>query len=195
VSWPDWYLIWDYCAGFITNWGVHHLDIANWGCPEIGNESFQVQCKATYRNEGFTDNIDSWHAVFTYASGLKMVFTDNPQQPSGAKFIGDKGWVYVDRAGIWSSPESLVKLKFKPNELKVTDSKHHGDNFLTCIRTRKDPVSNVDASHKATTLGLVADIAGRLKQTLKWDAKQERFVGNDEANGMLVRPMHNGWKL
>ena len=32
-AWPDWYLIRDYCVGFIVNWGVHHLDIANWGCP------------------------------------------------------------------------------------------------------------------------------------------------------------------
>jgi predicted dehydrogenase len=195
VAWPDWYLIWDYCAGFVTNWGVHHLDIANWGCPEIGNSSFEVQCQATYRHEGFTNNIDTWRAVFTYPSGLKMVFTDTPQQPAGTKFIGDQGWVYVDRAGIWAAPDALLKVKLKPSDLRLTEAKHHGDDFLTCIRTRKDPVSNVDASHKATTLGLVTDIAGRLKQTLKWDAKQERFVGNDEANRMLVRPMHNGWRL
>ena len=195
VAWPDWYLIWDYCAGFICNWGVHHLDIANWGCPQVGSESFQVECKATYRHEGFTDNVDSWQAKFHYASGLEMIFTDPPHQPPGCKFIGDKGWVYVDRSGIWASPESLLKVQLKPNEIKVTESKHHGDDFLSCMRSRKDPVSNVDASHKATTLGLVADIAGRLKQTLKWDAKQERFVGNDAANKMLVRPMQNGWKL
>jgi predicted dehydrogenase len=195
VAWPDWYLIGDYCAGFVTNWGVHHLDIANWGCPEIGNSPFEVQCKATYRHEGFTNNIDTWRAEFIYPSGLKMIFADNPQLPCGAKFIGDQGWVYVDRAGIWASSDALLKLKLKPTDIRVTESKHHGDDFLTCIRTRKDPVSNVDAAHKATTLGLVTDIAGRLKQTLKWDAKQERFLGNEEANRMLVRPMHNGWKL
>ncbi|MHC4484097.1 MAG: Gfo/Idh/MocA family protein, partial [Planctomycetota bacterium] len=39
-AWPDWYLIWDYCAGFIVNWGVHHLDIANWGCPAVTGEPF-----------------------------------------------------------------------------------------------------------------------------------------------------------
>jgi predicted dehydrogenase len=195
VAWPDWYLIWDYCAGFICNWGVHHLDIANWGCPTIGSESFEVKCQATYRHEGFTDNVDGWNAEFTYASGLKMIFTDVPRQKPGTRFIGDKGWVYVDRSGIWAEPDSLLKLKLKPGDLKVTESKHHGDDFLTCIRSRKDPVSNVDAAHKATILGLIADIAARLKTTLKWDAKQERFVGNEEANKMLVRPMHNGWSL
>jgi len=195
VAWPDWYLIWDYCAGFIVNWGVHHLDIANWGCPQLGTESFEVECKATYRKEGFTDNVEGWNATFNYSSGLKMVFTDDKQQKCGTRFIGDKGWVHVDRAGIWAEPESLLKEKIKPDELQLTESKHHQDDFLDCVRSRKDPVSDVDAAYVASSLGLLADIAGRLEQKLKWDVKQSRFVDNDEANKMLTRPMHNGWSL
>lgn len=195
VAWPDWYLIWDYCAGFITNWGVHHLDIAHWGCPEMGTEPFEVRCEATYRQKGFTDNVESWNATFNYAGGLKVLFTDAPRQKPGCRFVGDKGWVYIDRAGIEAEPESLVKVKLKPNEDPLTDAKHHGDDFLNCIRSRKDPVSTVDAALVATTLGLVADIAGRLKQPLKWDPKPQRFAGHDEANRMLSRPMHNGWRL
>ena len=124
-----------------------------------------------------------------------MFFTDVPRQKPGCKFIGDKGWVYVDRSGIWAEPASLLKVKIKPEEEQLTDSKHHGDDFLQCIRSRKDPVSSVDASHKATCLGLIADISARLQQKLRWDPQQERFEENDEANKMLRRPMHNGWKL
>lgn len=195
VAWPDWYLIWDYCAGFICNWGVHHLDIANWGCPEIGREAFSVECKATYRKEGFTDNVDTWDATLLLAGGLKVRFTDVPTQKPGCKFIGDKGWVYVDRSGIAAEPDSLLKVTIKPEEDPLTDSTHHQDNFLQCVRSGKDPVSSVDASHTATCLGLIADIAARLQQKLQWDPKQEQFVGNDEANKMLKRPMHNGWSL
>ena len=195
VAWPDWYLIWDYCAGFICNWGVHHLDIANWGAPELGKESFEVECKATYRKKGFTDNIESWNSTFKFANGLEMVFTDDGQQKCGTRFIGDKGWVHVDRAGIWSEPEPLLKVKIKDEELHLHQSKHHQDDFLSSVRSRKDPVSNVDATNVATYLGLIAEIAGRLEQKLKWDAKECKFVGNDEANKMLVRPLHNGWKI
>jgi len=62
------------------------------------------------------------------------------------------------------------------------------------MRSRKDPVSDVDATHKASYLGLLTEIAGRLEQKLKWDPKREQFIGNDEANRMLHRTMHNGWK-
>ncbi len=195
VAWPDWYLIWDYCAGFITNWGVHHLDIANWGCPEIGSGPCEVECKATYRHEGFTDNVETWNATFRYASGLTMRFTDSKQQKAGCRFVGDQGWVHVDRAGIWAEPASLLKIQRKPNDLRLTEAKHHQDNFLQCVRSRKDPVSDIDAAYAASTLGLLADIAARLNQKLRWDPKVGRFVGNDEANRRLSRPMHNGWRL
>ncbi|HUW61976.1 MAG TPA: Gfo/Idh/MocA family oxidoreductase [Candidatus Bathyarchaeia archaeon] len=195
VAWPDWYLIFDYCAGFITNWGVHHLDIANWGCPRIGNDPFDVECTATYRNEGFTDNVDTWNATFTYADGFKMLFADCDQRKSGCRFIGDEGWVHVDRSGIWAEPESLLKVEFKDTDVRLTDSTHHGDNLLQCIRSRNDPVSDVDAAHKASILGMIADISARLKKKLKWDPKTERFVECAEANNMLKRAMHNGWTL
>ena len=195
VAWPDWYLIWDYCAGFITNWGVHHLDIANWGCPQIGADDCKIECKATYRKEGFTDNAETWNATFVYAGGLTLRYTDDRQQKTGTRFVGDQGWVHVDRAGIWAEPQSLLKVKLRADELRLTDAKHHQDDFLQCVRSRKDPVSDVDAAHQASTLGLLADIAARIEQKLSWDAKKGQFVGHDEANKMLVRPMHNGWAL
>ena len=114
VAWPDWYLIWDYCAGFIANWGVHHLDIANWGCPQLGTEPFTVECRAKYRKEGLTDNVESWNATFIYDTGLKMLFTDSPQQKPGCRFVGDKGWVYVDRSGISAEPSSLLQVRLTP---------------------------------------------------------------------------------
>jgi predicted dehydrogenase len=195
VAWPDWYLIWDYCAGFITNWGVHHLDIAHWGCPLLGTEPFTVECQAKYRSEGFTDNVESWNATFQYASGVTMRFTDSEQQKPGCRFIGDQGWVYVDRAGTAAEPASLLQVRLTPEKVRLTTSDHHQKDFVRCVRNRKDPVSDVDAAYHASTLGLIADIAARRQQKLKWDPESEQFIDNQEANAMLTRPLHNGWSL
>jgi predicted dehydrogenase len=195
LAWPDWYLIWDYCAGFIVNWGVHHLDIANWGCPALGSEPFEVVCKGTYRNDGLTDNINDWQGTFNYAGGLRMIYSDtgNPNK-QGCRFEGDKGWVHVNRGGIWAEPASLLQTKIKPDQKLYESASHHGD-FLECVRTRRDPVAPVEAGHKASYLGLIPEIAVRLDRKLSWDPATEKFVNDIEANRMLARPMRGPWHL
>lgn len=195
VAWPDWYLIWDYCAGFIVNWGVHHLDIASWGCPEIGAASFEVECQAAYRNEGFTDNSLDWQSTFNFPSGLNLIYSDNKRVKSGCKFIGDQGWVHVDRPSIESGPESLLEIRLKDSDLHLRKSANHAADFIAAIREGTQPVSDVDAGYKASYLGMTADISGRLQRKLKWDARKEKFIGADKANAMLARPLRAPWKL
>ncbi len=218
VAYPDWYLLNDYCEGWTTNWGVHHLDIAHWGCPAIGKEAFDVECEGTYyMNKGFADNIERWKATFTFESGLRMVFTDDSKQPCGTKFIGETGWVYVNRGDQITASGDLLKirpkagdkrllpdgctfddvtaLKTKAGERVAYKKVDHWGGLIDSVRSRKEPIAGIDATHVASTLGMIAGIAARLQQKLKWDWKSERFVGNDLANAMLTRPMHNGWKL
>jgi len=195
-AWPDWYLIWDYCAGFIVNWGVHHLDIANWGCPEVGDEGAEITCTGSYRSDGLTDNINDWQAEFKYASGFRMTHTNtgNPNK-QGCRFEGDKGWVHVNRSGIWAEPSALLEVKIKPDEVSLGDSTSHHDNFLDCVRSRRDPIAPVEAGHKASYLGLLPEIACRLKRRLTWNPAVEKFVDDRQANQMLTRPMRSPWDL
>lgn len=198
VAWPDWYLIWDYCAGFIVNWGVHHLDIALWGCPQLAEEPFEVECQATYRKEGFTDNVNGWSATFSYPSGLRMTFTDETGQETGCRFIGDQGWVYADRGRYLAEPEtlrpeSLNQFKFRDSDIRLHKSENHALDFLQSVRSRHDPVSDVDSGHRASYFGMIADIAGRLERKVKWDPKREEFINDPEATALLTRPMRDPW--
>jgi len=174
---------------------VHHLDIASWGCPEIGAASFDVECQATYRHEGFTDNASGWESTFNFASGLKLIYSDNSQRKSGCKFIGDQGWVRVDRPIIESGRESLLEIKLTDSDFQLRKSDNHAQDFVDAVRDGTKPVADVEAGYKASYLGMVADISARLRKKLKWDAKKERFVGSDEANAMLARPLRAPWKL
>ncbi|NQT86395.1 Gfo/Idh/MocA family oxidoreductase [bacterium] len=195
MAWPDWYLIWDYCAGFIVNWGVHHLDIAHWGCPAIGREPFELECKGTYRNDGFCDNISGWRGEFRFESGLRLSYSDTGHpHAQGCRFEGDAGWVHVNRRGISASPESLVKVALKPGETRLHESTHHQADFVAAVRANRDPVSPVEAGHVASTLGLVAEIAARTGRTLKWDWGKERF-DDERANRQLSRALRSPWTL
>lgn len=202
-EWLAMYMISHYCAGFITNWGVHHLDIAGWGCPEVFEKRFEIEGTGVLPSEGMTDTWISWQMELRWASGLKMSYTNtgNPNQ-QGCKFVGDQGWVHANRKGIWAEPASLLDVQRKPADTPLHASPNHRDaytahtaDFFRSIRTRQDPVSPVEEGHAASTLGNVSDIALRLGRKLTWDPVQDRFVDDDEANAMCSRAARSPWTI
>jgi len=198
LAFPDWYLIWDYCAGFIVNWGVHHLDIAVWGCPDVAEVPCELEFTGSYRNDGLTDNINDWRGEFRYETGLKMIYTDAVERTDpndGCAFKGDQGRVHVNRYGIWAKPASLLDVRLKSSDTRLYESREHHDDFINAVKTRKDPVSPVEAGHNASLLGMIAETAVRLGRKLKWDPKAEKFINDDEANNLLTRPMRSPWHL
>jgi predicted dehydrogenase len=191
----NWYFIYDYCAGWIQSWGVHHCDIALWGAPSLLAGPLEVSGSAEFPKDGLADTSITWNVEFKAANGLTMGFLDDGHIQHGVRFIGEKGWVHVTREGIWTEPGSLAKVEIKPTEQRLYESSNHHVNFLECIRTRRDPVSPVEAGHAATTLSLIADIATRTRRKLTWDWKTETFPDDDAANRYLSRAMRAPWAM
>jgi predicted dehydrogenase len=202
-EWLAMYMISHYCAGFITNWGVHHLDIAGWGCPEVFLKPFTIHGNGVLPSGGMTDTWVSWQMQLDWQSGLRMDYTNtgNPNL-QGCKFIGDEGWVHVNRQGISAEPESLLTVPFSDDDKPLHASPGHDNpytahtaDFFRSIRTRQGPIAPVEQGHAASTLGNVSDIALRLDRKLTWDPSKNRFDGDDEANQMLARAARSPWTI
>jgi predicted dehydrogenase len=69
----------------------------------------------------------------------------------------------------------------------------HVRNFLDCVRSRKQPISNLESAHRVATACHLANISLRLGRRLTWDAKKEEILSDAEANRMLVRPYRTPW--
>ncbi len=191
----NWYFISDYCAGWIESWGIHHIDIAQWGAPALIRDKIEIEGKAIFPAEGLANTSISWKVEIRCAGGLRVIFGDESNIPHGCRFEGDRGWVHVVRGGIWAEPAALLGAKLKPGEEHLYESPDHHRNFLECIRSRRDPVSSVKTGHTATTITLISDLATRLGRKLVWDWNTERFVKDEEANRFLRRPMRSPWIL
>ncbi len=193
----NWYFLTDYCAGWIQSWGVHHLDIGLWGAPEFLESPLEVEGSAQFEPEGDADVSFFWQVKIKAPSGLIMEFYDDSSSPvgHGCRFIGDKGSVHVTRGGIVASDPTILSTVIKPTDEHLYLSNDHMQNFIDCIKTRREPVAPVEACHAATTLSLVADIATRVKRKVIWDWKKEQFIGDDFANRMLSRTMRKPWHL
>jgi hypothetical protein len=191
----NWYFIYDYCVGWIQSWGVHHVDIAQWGAPELHNGRLEVKGSATFPDYGIANTSLSWSVNIRTEAGLRLHFADNTINEQGCRFEGDKGWIHVNRGGIKAQPASLLEAKIKPDEIHLYKSNNHHRNFFECMRTRGEPAAPVEEGHRANALTILADIATRLNRTLIWDWSTESFVDDEEANAMCDRPLRAPWIL
>lgn len=185
-----------YSLGFISAWGVHHLDIAQWGNGTELTGPTEVEGKAVFPDEGVLDCAKSWEVNLKYPDGVTIHFTDNTKNKQGVRFEGEDGWVHVNRQGLNASPESLLKETIGPDEIHLPVSDNHSKNLLDCVRTRQQTVAPLDVAVRSDTLCQLSDIATRTGRKLRWDPVREEFVDDTQANRHLsLRPMRSPWHL
>jgi predicted dehydrogenase len=71
--------------------------------------------------------------------------------------------------------------------------RQHARNFLDCVKSRQQPVSDLESGHRVATMCHLANISLRLGRSLRFDAKQETIAGDAEASKMLERPYRAPW--
>lgn len=192
---PGWFRITDYTCGMITNWGAHHIDIAQWGAGEERSGPVEVTGWAEFPQDGLWNVYTKFHVEYTYASGLKIIVTDNAHNKQGVLFEGSAGWVYVKRGYIDAQPKSLLTSKIGPNEIHLYRSNDHKRNFLDCMVSRAETVAPVDIAHRSNSTCLIGYIAMQLGRKLSWNPQREVFPDDDAANRMIFRPMRSPWQI
>ncbi|MHC4720743.1 MAG: Gfo/Idh/MocA family protein [Planctomycetota bacterium] len=196
---PDWHKLWwhisDYSLGWISAWGIHHIDIAQWGNGTELTGPVEVEGTGVFPDEGLCDCATSWNVKAKYANGVTLDFTDNNQNPQGVRFEGADGWVFVKRGAIDAHPKSLLTEEIGPDQIHLPLSNHHQQNFLDCVKSRGRPVSPIESAVCSEIVCQLADIATRTKRKLTWDAEKEKFTNDEQANTMLKRTMRTPWHL
>ncbi len=197
-----WWFISDYALGFIAGWGIHPIDIALWGGEEHFQGPWKVEGTGEFPSQGVCDTAMHWHVDIELGSGVKIEFL-GPRIPQdwkeryqdesthGTAFEGSDGWVFVRRGRIACSKD-LDKMEIKD---PLYESHHHVNNFVDCIRSRKQTVSHVDAAVTGDTLCHISDIAIRMGKKLVFDPENEIFLDDDKANQRLKSTMRKPWSL
>lgn len=71
--------------------------------------------------------------------------------------------------------------------------RRHARDFLECVRSRRDPISDLESSHRVVTACHLANLSLRLGRKIRWDAERETVIGDREAEAMLERPYRAPW--
>ena len=181
---PGWYFVSDYSkAGWIAGYGVHDLDIAQWGMGLERSGPIKIEGKGVYPTQGLFDTVLTYRLEFTYANGIKIVMTDTTQNRHGVKFVGDEGWIFT-RGGIEAEPRSILRQPPSKDGVRLYRSGDHARNFIDCVRSRRETITSVEIAHRATSTALLGGIACQLERPLRWNPATETFL-DDDANRLL----------
>lgn len=204
----DWRWIMDYSGGQMTDWAGHHIDIANWGLDFDETAPVEIEGKGVYPAEGIFNVPFEYDVKLKYENGLTMRIANASAYPGrqgtfgdtegrrngmGAMWFGENGWIHVSRRGLWASKPELLE-DIEP-EIDIYHSPDHYRTFIDCVKSRKETNTPARYAHNSISVALLGEIAMLTGEKLKWDASEEKFIENDNANRLLIRPMRAPWEI
>lgn len=198
VSHWNWRWIMDYSGGQLTDWAGHHIDIAHWGLGYDRTGPVSVEGTGVYPREGIYDVPVEYDFTCTYKSGVTMRVANRRKQKHGMGTVwyGDKGWIHVDRGDtLKASDPKILEGAIGENETRLYKSDDHHQNFLDCIKSRKETITPSETALRSISVALIGEIAMLTGEKLDWDPEKEQITNNKYANRMLTRPYRDPWNL
>jgi myo-inositol 2-dehydrogenase / D-chiro-inositol 1-dehydrogenase len=195
-----WY---EYSGGKMTDWGAHHNDVAQWalGMDSSGPVEVEATSMAAAQGNRSYNCHPQFRVTYTYANGTngangtRLVCTSEGE--NGVHFAGENGrWIFVSRGAIRASAPEILNEALPQNAVRLEVSNNHMANFISCVRSRRQPICHAEVGHRSCTVCHIGTIAIRVGGgRLRWNPEQERFVDNDAANRWLSRDMRAPWRL
>jgi myo-inositol 2-dehydrogenase / D-chiro-inositol 1-dehydrogenase len=207
----------EYSGGKLTDWGAHHVDIAQWALGYENSGPLEIEGQGQFPNlpadfkpvEFFAgktklpngyNTATEFRITLRFANGNQIIVVDGPG--NGLLIEGEEGRISVSRGKLTGKPiedlaakdqewlDAEVKKLYRGKELNG-----HMNNFFECVKDRSLPISDVFTHHRNLSSCHMCNIAMLLKRKLRWNPKHEDFVDDREASALLSRPQRKPYTL
>jgi predicted dehydrogenase len=166
-----WRYFWEFSGGNMTDQGTHLMDVSQWFTNTTAAVS-AICYGQMQKNEG-SEVPDVFTAVFEYPKHMvnwTLNYCNDYQDNWSITLQGDKGTMVLDEAGcriyreLWVRPENREPIY---QERQGIPLESHAQNFLDCIRSRKEPNCPVEVGASAVSAPHLANIAYKQRRQVK----------------------------
>ncbi len=216
-GWSTFRVFWDYAGGSVTDWGVHLLDIVLWAMDQKGPTEVRatggIYCSQDNRETPDTITVSYTFPTFVctfehFCNGFKTLSRelDGRGREHGILFVGSNGLLFVNRYDYKAIPHSGIGNLETPKvdgeliplqgdfEQFSSDGGDHVGNFVSCVKSRETPVSDIEIGHRSTAMCHLGNIAHRSKETVFWNPETEEMWPK-VLKPYRMRNYRHPWKL
>lgn len=204
-NYPDWRKTWEFGGGMITDWGAHHIDIAQWALGVDGGGPVEVRAPRDWATA-------KRGAQLIYADGTVLTHV----RGRGVSFYGSEGQVHVNRRKFELILDGKTRRRFWDKEIdkatslerevtltarehlatakvKLYESKSHFQDFLDCVQTRRRPICDVEIGASSVIACHVMNFAYRYGANAKWNPAKHRFASGGSQRWLSRDRYRAGW--
>jgi len=105
----------------------------------------------------------------------------------GGHPVGGPQPVTEEKGQYWTKPQN------DQSGDGAADFRAHIRNFLDCIKSRRDPIADLESGHRVATACHLANISLRTGHKVMWDSESEQILGDARASEMLAVPYRKPW--
>lgn len=207
---------WDYSGGQMTNWGAHHLDIAQWALGRDTSGPVEISATGAFDPEKRYEVPNRFEITYRYDDGViiecrspdaqvsalipakkeqALGLLQNKDRFTGCIFEGEKGLLYVNRGVVRVWPAQIFDKPITESDTRLYASTNHFENWLACIKSRKLPICDVAIGHRSATTCHLGNLAIRAGRKLRWNPESERFIDDREADTWIDKKYRAPWSL
>jgi predicted dehydrogenase len=156
-----WRYFWDYAGGNMTDQGTHLMDVVLWFTGSAPPKS--ALCWGYVAKMTGAEHPEVFSAIFEmdgYMATWTLDYCNSFEDGWSITFMGDKGTMILDEWGyrVWDEPWKPDKPPIQQQQAPVP-IENHVQNFLDCIKSRKDPNCTVEIAQRAVAGPHLANLA------------------------------------
>lgn len=213
----------EYSGGQVTDWGVHHTDIAFWALAGENGQAVEAAGTGDFMfvpREQVRDFLLGkipakdmplgYNTAYSFDVDIKLSTGNTIKLVSGDNQLlinGDRGRIRVNRERLTGKPVEEVdadpKAKQEIEELMAklyggelpSEKLGHMQNFFDCVRSGKQPVANVREHVRSVNACHLANIALLTGRKVTFDPAKQEFPGDAEANTLVGREKRSGYTV
>ncbi len=203
---PAWRNYMEYGGGMVTDWGAHHIDIAQWGLGTDNSGPVEARPPEDWKK---------WKSK----RGAKLVYSNGTtithQSGFGVHFEGEDGDVKVNRGrfvfslkgkeiakfekrgdgSLGSALQTAEKTFLNNAKVKLYKSTHHIRDFLSSVESRKKPITNEVVGGRSAICCHLMNQTYYNGEVIKWDPKTNTLSEQTGKPEWLTRDYRGIWKV